>query len=270
MVNKGLFFSRHDGLEDERFFDLWKSSKKVFDSKPQNYFTNLRVLEKALNLEYEGIQNNILYVGSGVAEEFFDLAQKYPNNKFYCLDINEDKIALINRLAERYSLPVFAFQGDGCSIPFKDIYFDSILSQHLMEHIWDTEITVREQIRVLKPGGRLIIIDGNFLNLKTLYDLLIKYPRRTKFKYGGIKWLFNKTSIRKNIYKLGWNGKDEDVKTIYYWRRFFRRHFKNVMTIHHITTHKAFLKKRNLIFNLVSPFYGKVLVICKKRNGLQN
>jgi len=43
-------------------------------------------------------------------------------------------------------------------LPFKNEVFDFIVSHHSLEHMWDTEKTLREWLRVLKEGGRIAIV----------------------------------------------------------------------------------------------------------------
>lgn len=46
-------------------------------------------------------------------------------------------------------------------LPFKDNYFDLILSHEVIEHVNDDLLCVREMVRVLKPGGRIILFCPN-------------------------------------------------------------------------------------------------------------
>ena len=45
--------------------------------------------------------------------------------------------------------------GDGHKLPFKDNSFDFVLSQAVIEHVYDPFQAAREIFRVLKPGGRV-------------------------------------------------------------------------------------------------------------------
>ena len=46
-------------------------------------------------------------------------------------------------------------------LPFKDNYFDLILSHEVIEHVNDDLLCIREMVRVLRPGGRIILFCPN-------------------------------------------------------------------------------------------------------------
>src|SRR5690242_3055019 len=51
-------------------------------------------------------------------------------------------------------------------LPFENEYADCIVSRHSLEHMLDPVATLKEWLRVLKPGGRMYIIlpDHEFIN----------------------------------------------------------------------------------------------------------
>ena len=95
-------------------------------------------------------------------------------------------------------------------IPYEDQRFDGIFCIEVLEHVPDTEKAIGEMARVLKPGGKIIIIDKNILSLEPLYlmpTFLFKmiqeyrnkwmYPRDFPFKekyftYGYIEKILKK------------------------------------------------------------------------------
>ena len=46
-------------------------------------------------------------------------------------------------------------------LPFKDCTYDLILSHEVIEHVNDDLLCVREMVRVLKPGGRIVLFCPN-------------------------------------------------------------------------------------------------------------
>jgi len=48
--------------------------------------------------------------------------------------------------------------GDACSLPYKDGFFDKVLSVHLLEHLPNPGKAVEEMARVLKTGGDAVIV----------------------------------------------------------------------------------------------------------------
>ena len=50
------------------------------------------------------------------------------------------------------------FGGDARDLPFKDRTLDFVYSSHLLEDFYDWMPVLREWVRVLKPGGHLVIL----------------------------------------------------------------------------------------------------------------
>lgn len=64
-------------------------------------------------------------------------------------------------------------QGSAQGLPFSDATFDSVVSTFPSEYIYESD-TIAEVSRVLRPGGRLIVIEGaNLLPVGFLQPLLV-------------------------------------------------------------------------------------------------
>lgn len=48
---------------------------------------------------------------------------------------------------------------DAMNLPFSDESFDAVMSGYLVRNVIDIKRTLSEQLRVLKPGGRIVILD---------------------------------------------------------------------------------------------------------------
>ena len=66
-----------------------------------------------------------------------------------------------NRLKEALALETKVVNGVGEHLPFPDNSYDLVLSHEVLEHVQDDQATINEIVRVLKPGGRLILFCPN-------------------------------------------------------------------------------------------------------------
>jgi malonyl-CoA O-methyltransferase len=58
--------------------------------------------------------------------------------------------------------------GGTLAIKYPDSYFDCVLSVEALEHAIDIERAIKEMVRILKPDGRIIIIDKNIAKIGVL------------------------------------------------------------------------------------------------------
>ena len=135
------------------------------------------------------------------------------------LEFDPELCRLAQAAARHFRLDARIVAADACRLPFADRSFDVVFSRSFFEHVYDVDLALSEQIRILRPGGLLVVSDGNLWNPKLLLDLLIFYPIRTRGKHGGLKWLLQKRKVHRNLYGYLPLGRDEDVKTVRWWRR---------------------------------------------------
>jgi len=105
--------------------------------------------ERELIKDFTG--GRFLEVGCGIAPHCLN-ASKIPNSEVWGLDLASDLIPL---LKIKYPQVNYIF-GDGNDLPFKDNYFDYLIAGEFLEHMEDPEKTIKEFLRVLKPGGRFV------------------------------------------------------------------------------------------------------------------
>lgn len=97
----------------------------------------------------------ILEVGAGTGRDSVALAK--AGAKVVTLDYAPESLALIQKAAAGNDVEIGVVGGDGLSLPFADGSFDLVFHQGLLEHFRDPMPLLRENVRVLKDGGMLLV-----------------------------------------------------------------------------------------------------------------
>ncbi len=103
---------------------------------------------------------NILDVGTGTG--FLALLFAELGHKVTGIDISKCMLEKSRYNAERLRLPVNFMHGDAENLPFDDGSFDIVMNRYLLWTLPDPKIAVNEWSRVVKSGGKLILIDGRW------------------------------------------------------------------------------------------------------------
>jgi malonyl-CoA O-methyltransferase len=115
-----------------------------------------RIYHVQLILEYFGDLNSkrILDAGCGKGRFARVLAERYPQASLTAFDLAE---AMLDSVPKGLS----ACAGSMTALPFPDDIFDFAYATESLEHAVDIETAVGELCRVVRPGGRIVIIDKN-------------------------------------------------------------------------------------------------------------
>jgi len=73
-------------------------------------------------------------------------------------------------------------EADIRALPFADAQFDVVMAAHVLEHLPDPETGLREMVRVLRPGGRLVLC----VTARSLFGLYVHLNWRTQLR--AISW----------------------------------------------------------------------------------
>ena len=135
----------------------------------------LHRLWKRFTVEMSGIKagNRVLDIAGGTADLARLFAQRAgPTGQVMLTDINSSMLtAGRDRLLDGgYSLP--AVQCDAEKIPFPANYFDCVSVAFGLRNMTHKDLALREMLRVLKPGGRLLVLEFSkvWKPLQPIYD----------------------------------------------------------------------------------------------------
>lgn len=93
-------------------------------------------------------------IGTGLKLPFYD-----PDVRLAAIDLSSEMLEIARRRAEGLGRSVDIREGDAHDLPFTDGSFDSVVCTLSLCNIPDVDRAVSEMKRVLKPGGRLILVD---------------------------------------------------------------------------------------------------------------
>jgi len=105
---------------------------------------------------------HILEIGSGTGG--FGVALALTGAKVFGIEPSLFGVTASVERAKRYpDLSAYFCVGKAESLPFKNEFFDLVVSSAVLEHVGDIEGAVREMFRVLKPGGKIYHEIPNYL-----------------------------------------------------------------------------------------------------------
>jgi demethylmenaquinone methyltransferase/2-methoxy-6-polyprenyl-1,4-benzoquinol methylase len=136
-------------------------------------------LWKRFTMEFSGVRagNHVLDIAGGTGDltmKFSDLVG--PEGKVVLADINDSmlKVGRDRLLDKGYSGNIEFVQCNAQYLPFEDNSFDVITMAFGLRNVTDKDMALREFNRVLKPGGRLLVLEFSHTKnplLKKAYDL---------------------------------------------------------------------------------------------------
>lgn len=115
-----------------------------------------RIYHVQLIVEFFGDLNGkrVLDIGCGKGRFARVLAEQYPWASLTGFDLAEAMLRYV-------PAPVAPCAGSMTLLPFRDDAFDCAYATESLEHAVEIETAVAEMCRVVRPGGRIVIIDKN-------------------------------------------------------------------------------------------------------------
>jgi ubiquinone/menaquinone biosynthesis C-methylase UbiE len=107
----------------------------------------------------------VLDLGCGTGADAFEIADLVsPGGSVTGVDSSESLIGeAVRRVASR-GLPVTFQVGDARALQFPNDYFDAVRTERMLMHLPDPSRALAEMARVLRPGGRMVVLDFDWEN----------------------------------------------------------------------------------------------------------
>ena len=103
-------------------------------------------------------------VGTGLNLPFYDAGLEVVG-----IDLSPDMLAIARQRALEAGQDVDLREGDAHDLDFEDETFDSVVCTFSLCNIPDTDRALAEMQRVLRPGGRLILVDHIRSSVKPVF-----------------------------------------------------------------------------------------------------
>jgi demethylmenaquinone methyltransferase/2-methoxy-6-polyprenyl-1,4-benzoquinol methylase len=100
-------------------------------------------------------QSHLLDLGTGTGDLAREALSQVPEVKVAAADFTHEMM----RVGAQTVGPLDFSTADALRLPFKNATFDAVVSGFLMRNVIDLQKAIREQFRVLKKGGRIVILD---------------------------------------------------------------------------------------------------------------
>ena len=154
--------------------EYWTKRAETYDLSPGHGIAKLREMEA-----WRGLI--VRHLGEGQGRTALDLAcgtgvmtmlMHELGFAVTGLDFTEPMMARARRKAEEAEAPICFLVRDAEATYEREASYDVIIARHLVWTLVEPETAFKEWFRILKPGGRLLIIDGDFVRRTWLERLM--------------------------------------------------------------------------------------------------
>ena len=169
-------------VEDTTAFTL--QTREMFTSIAPRYDFLNRLLsvgqdkywrQRAIDLLDPMRNERILDVATGTGDMVIEVAKRNLSVQIFGIDFSQRMLDLgrIKIVQNGYNQAVSLQIGSGECLPFADESFDGVICAFGIRNFADVQLGLREFFRVLKPGGRVVVLEFSIPQnqfLKTAYE----------------------------------------------------------------------------------------------------
>lgn len=154
----------------EEIRTYWSGRAATFDSQVGHAIKSdaeLAAFQALLSQSFGTAPRDVLDLACGTGE--ITRALLSLGHKVTAIDFSEEMLA---RARAKHGDRARILAGDAERLLDDDSTYDALVTRHLVWTLTDPEAAFAEWFRVLKPGGKLLVIDGDWINRSWLQGLL--------------------------------------------------------------------------------------------------
>lgn len=202
---------------------IWEQNAEVYDERTKKQLSNEIGTKEGwadLVMSFAPQEGSLDILDCGTGPGFFPVALGERGHRVTGIDLSENMISAAKENVAAAGVKAELLVMDCQETVFEDESFDMVISRSLTWTLMDPPKAYREWKRLLKPGGRLVITDGNFYlhnheetqmkRFQELNDRMIRERGVGIYKYNGGKDCFREigkdlfmSSRRRPLWDLG-------------------------------------------------------------------
>src|SRR5579864_3695523 len=152
-----MAYDRHQAADE---FTRWSGSYDRCILQWLLFGPSHRAIIKRVRAWLGDRQPRILDVGCGTGVFAARIRQSLPNAQVWGVDLVSGMLSKGAERWRRHSGHIIPVQGDSERLPFATSAFDVVTCANSFHHYPHQDRAIAEMHRVLRPGGRLMLIDG--------------------------------------------------------------------------------------------------------------
>ncbi|MDO8736511.1 MAG: class I SAM-dependent methyltransferase, partial [Thermoleophilia bacterium] len=174
----------------ENWDQLWRTVRNDSTALHMIHGRMLSVLEAELDVKGK----KILEVGAGRGSDSAYLSRL--GAEVTVIDFSEEACDQMGQVMEELGVDLNIVRGDASAMPFPDESFDAVFHAGFLEHFEDPGVMLKEQRRVLKPGGYLLV---DVPQKYTFYTIKKKLAMARNKWFGGWETQFSPRQLERLV-----------------------------------------------------------------------
>jgi len=159
------------GSEKLHWEKFWNRSRNIKDVYPTSQCL-IDNLKSVTDFKYK----KVLEIGAGSGRDSLNI--RIMGGDVYVLDYAKSSLKTIRELLTEEGVSLRLVMGDALSLPFNDSSFDIVFHQGLLEHFRNPEEILKENVRVLKDRGFLLVDVPQRFHLYTVLKHILIFFRK--------------------------------------------------------------------------------------------